>query len=60
MTLNILIPTLLGVVITSMINTACFGENPSSSLAVFNWKGICADNPNLLLDGIILRVDVVQ
>lgn len=60
MLLDILVPTLLGVVITSMIDAACFEENSSSRLAVLNWEGVCADDPNILLHGVLVGVDVVQ
>ncbi|KAL3461799.1 hypothetical protein BJX64DRAFT_260146 [Aspergillus heterothallicus] len=58
--LDILVPTLLGVVIASMIDAACFEENSSSRLVALNWEGVCADYPNILLHGVLVGVYVVQ
>ncbi|PLB48761.1 hypothetical protein P170DRAFT_475103 [Aspergillus steynii IBT 23096] len=60
MPLDIFVPTLLGVVIASMVDTACFEKNSPSGFAILNWEGVRANDPDILLDGILVGVDVVQ
>jgi hypothetical protein len=59
MPLDILVLTLLGVIIVSMVDAAYFKENCSSGLAVLNLEGVYADDPDILFGGILIGVYIV-
>jgi hypothetical protein len=55
----VLVLALLCVVITSVVDTACFEEDSSSTFISINREGVCLKDAEILLSSILIWVDVV-
>ena len=57
---DVRVPVLLCVVIAGVVDAACFEEDFPITSVCFNRKGVCSNDPEILLGSIPICVDVVH